>query len=121
MRQLLKAWSKTVTVMVLNANISFLAIKKQLEHLWATEGAILVSDMSNRLFAVRFESKNDYLGAAYGGSCIIFNYYLAVLFWTLDFDVHQPLKRLLTWILLLKLQSHYFNDMVITRIVGYVG
>ncbi|CAN0918671.1 hypothetical protein LINGRAHAP2_LOCUS31003 [Linum grandiflorum] len=77
--------------------------------------------MSNCCYAVRFSSKEDYLKAAFGGPWKIFDYYIVVSIWTPDFNVNQPIRKILTWIQLLDLPLHYFNDLAVSRIAGYVG
>ncbi|CAH9125634.1 unnamed protein product [Cuscuta epithymum] len=116
-----KPWSKALSVSVFEKTYYFLAIKRRLESLWAVTGAIQVTDMSNYCYVVQFESKTGYLKAAYGEPFKIFDYYITMSFWTSDFDVHLPLRRLLTWILLPDIHLHYFSEKAVTRIVAYVG
>ncbi|CAN0906295.1 hypothetical protein LINGRAHAP2_LOCUS24161 [Linum grandiflorum] len=104
-------------LLVFEHNFSFLAIKKRLESLWALNGIIQVADMSNWCYVVRFSSEQDYLKAAFGGPWKIFDYYIVVSIWSPNFNVNQPIRKIITWIHPL----HYFNDLAVSRIAGYVG
>ncbi|CAN1141727.1 hypothetical protein LINPERHAP2_LOCUS12662, partial [Linum perenne] len=41
--------------------------------------------------------------------------------WTPEFNEEEPLRKLLTWVHLLKLPIHFFNQLAVTRIGNYIG
>ncbi|CAN1141196.1 hypothetical protein LINPERPRIM_LOCUS25337, partial [Linum perenne] len=64
-------WSKTLVVKVLEKSFAFATIKCHLEYLWARQGCIQVSGVSNSFFLVRFSDPSNYKRAAFEGPCNI--------------------------------------------------
>ncbi|CAN1824773.1 hypothetical protein LINPERHAP1_LOCUS30896 [Linum perenne] len=62
-----RPWSKALVVKVLERSFSFGAVRRRLENLWARNGNIQVSDVSNSFFLVRFADPDDYRRAAFEG------------------------------------------------------
>ncbi|CAN1810686.1 hypothetical protein LINPERHAP1_LOCUS25982 [Linum perenne] len=62
-----KPWSKALVVRVLERSFAYPVLKRRLEALWAKDGHIQVSDLSNDYFLVRFSSAEDYQRAAFKG------------------------------------------------------
>ncbi|CAN1184327.1 hypothetical protein LINPERHAP2_LOCUS36911 [Linum perenne] len=62
-----KPWSKALVVKVLERSFVYPMLKRRLEFLWAREGHIQVSDLSNDFFLVRFSNDDDYNRAAFKG------------------------------------------------------
>ncbi|CAN1777430.1 hypothetical protein LINPERHAP1_LOCUS14053 [Linum perenne] len=62
-----KPWSKALVVRVLERSFAYPLLKCRLEFLWAKEGRIQVSDLSNAFFLVRFSNVDDYNRAAFKG------------------------------------------------------
>ncbi|CAN1189178.1 hypothetical protein LINPERHAP2_LOCUS39739 [Linum perenne] len=116
-----RSWSKALVVRVLESSFSFGAVKRRLEALWARQGNIQVSDISNTFYLVRFANPEDYKCAAFGGPWKIFDYYFSVARWTPDFNEEEPLKTILRWVRLPKLPIHFFNNLAVTRIGNYIG
>ncbi|CAN1164265.1 hypothetical protein LINPERHAP1_LOCUS29052 [Linum perenne] len=59
--------SKALVVKVLERSFSFGAVRRRLENLWARNGNIQVSDVSNSFFLVRFADPDDYRRVAFEG------------------------------------------------------
>ncbi|CAN1162573.1 hypothetical protein LINPERHAP2_LOCUS24578 [Linum perenne] len=112
-------------VRVLERSFSYPVIKRRLESLWARNGHIQVSDMSNAIFLVRFSDGGggggDYQRAAFGGPWKIFDYYITVARWTTSFNEKAPIQKILTWVRLPKLPIHYFNPTAVERIRNHIG
>ncbi|CAN1191316.1 hypothetical protein LINPERHAP2_LOCUS40986 [Linum perenne] len=68
-RSFYRPWSKALVVKVLERSFSFGAVRRRLESLWARNGQIQVSDVSNSFFLVRFADPEDYRRAAFEGPC----------------------------------------------------
>ncbi|CAN1147609.1 hypothetical protein LINPERHAP2_LOCUS15968 [Linum perenne] len=115
-----RPWSKALVVRVLEKTFSYGAVKRRLEALWANNGGIQVSDISNAFFLVRFADPEDYQRAAFGGPWKIFDYYISVARWTPEFNEEEPLKTILTWVRLPKLPVRFFNTVAVTRIGNYI-
>ncbi|CAN1120803.1 hypothetical protein LINPERHAP2_LOCUS416, partial [Linum perenne] len=110
-----KPWSKALVVKVLEKTFAFGTVKCKLESLWARKGPIIVSDVANAFFLVRFSDPDDYRRAAFEGPWKIFDYYFSVA------NEEEPIKSILTWVRLPKLPIHYFNRLVVTRIENCIG
>ncbi|CAN1317727.1 hypothetical protein LINPERPRIM_LOCUS30537 [Linum perenne] len=115
-----RPWSKALVVKVLEKYFSFGAVKRRLEAIWARNGYIQVSDISNSFFLVRFADPDDYHRAAFGGPWKIFYYYFSVARWTPEFNEEEPLKTILTWVRMPRLHIHFFNRLAVTRIGNYI-
>ncbi|CAN1830982.1 hypothetical protein LINPERHAP1_LOCUS33040 [Linum perenne] len=100
---------------------AFGTIKRRLESIWARSGSIIVSDVANDFFLVRFSDPDDYRRAAFEGPWKIFYFYFSVARWTPSFNEEEPIKSILTWVRLPKLPIHYFNRLAVTRIGNCIG
>ncbi|CAN1241695.1 hypothetical protein LINPERPRIM_LOCUS5067 [Linum perenne] len=100
---------------------AFGTIKRRLEMLWAKSGSILVSDVANAYFLVRFSNPDDYQRASFEGPWKIYDYYFSLARWTPSFNEEEPVKSILTWVRLPKLPIHYFNRLAVTRIGNVIG
>ncbi|CAN1164266.1 hypothetical protein LINPERHAP1_LOCUS29052 [Linum perenne] len=113
--------SKALVVKVLERSFSFGAVRRRLENLWARNGNIQVSDVSNSFFLVRFADPDDYRRVAFEGPWKIYDYYFSVARWTPSFNEEEPLKTILTWVRLPKLAIHFFNQVAVSRIGNCIG
>ncbi|CAN1191317.1 hypothetical protein LINPERHAP2_LOCUS40986 [Linum perenne] len=120
-RSFYRPWSKALVVKVLERSFSFGAVRRRLESLWARNGQIQVSDVSNSFFLVRFADPEDYRRAAFEGPWKIYDFYFSVTRWTPSFNEDEPLKTILTWVRLPKLPIHFFNHLAVSRIGNYIG
>ncbi|CAN1121654.1 hypothetical protein LINPERPRIM_LOCUS2293 [Linum perenne] len=116
-----KPWSKALVVKVLEKTFSFGTMKRQLESLWARAGSIQVSDVANDFFLVRFSNMEDYRRAAFEGPSKIFDYCIAVVRWSPNFNDDDPISSVFTWVRVPKLPIHYFNNVAVTRIGNCIG
>ncbi|CAN1193308.1 hypothetical protein LINPERHAP2_LOCUS41978 [Linum perenne] len=116
-----KPWSKALVVKVPKKSFSYQRIKRRLEYLWAKAGRILVSDMENAFFLVRFLSDDDYQRVAFGAPWKIYDYYISVSQWSPSFSKDEPIKKILTWVRLPRLPIQYFNQVAVNRIGNYIG
>ncbi|CAN1132894.1 hypothetical protein LINPERHAP2_LOCUS7322, partial [Linum perenne] len=116
-----KPWSKALVVRVLERSFAYPLLKCRLEFLWAKEGRIQVSDLSNAFFLVRFSNVDDYNRAAFKGPWKMFEYYITVARWTPGFNEEEPIRHILTWVRLPKLPIHFFNQTAVTRIGNHIG
>ncbi|CAN1802081.1 hypothetical protein LINPERHAP1_LOCUS23229 [Linum perenne] len=115
------AWSKALVVKVLEKFFTFPVIKRCLEALWARAGRIQVSDLANNFFLVKFSDDTNYQSALFGGPWKIFDYYITVARWSLDFNDEEPIRKILTWVRLPKLPTRFFNHLVVERIGNHIG
>ncbi|CAN0880763.1 hypothetical protein LINGRAHAP2_LOCUS13836 [Linum grandiflorum] len=59
--------------------------------------------------------------AAFYGPWKIYDYYITVARWSLEFDETAPIRKVLTWVRLPKLPIHYFNNVPVSGIGNYIG
>ncbi|CAN1799799.1 hypothetical protein LINPERHAP1_LOCUS22257, partial [Linum perenne] len=102
-------------------DVCFGTIKRRLESLWARAGSIIVSDVANAFFLVRFSDPDDYRRAAFEGPLKIFDYYFSVARWAPSFNEEEPIRSILTWVRLPRLPIQYFNRLAVTRIGNCIG
>ncbi|XP_061362514.1 uncharacterized protein LOC133306243 [Gastrolobium bilobum] len=74
-------------------------MKTKLGNLWAKSGSIVVADLGNDFFSVKFSSLEDLNLALTGGPWILMGHYLAIRKWESFFNPHKAnIHRVAAWI-----------------------
>ncbi|CAN1174439.1 Ubiquitin C-terminal hydrolase 12 [Linum perenne] len=117
-----RPWKKALIAKVLGHNFPFTDIRSRLNSLWAKQGRIQVSNISNSFFAVRFTSQADYDCALTKGLWTLNDYYITVRRWQPFFNPNlQNVWKTLTWVRLPDLPLELFNEEAVLRIGNLMG
>ncbi|CAN1747834.1 Ubiquitin C-terminal hydrolase 12 [Linum perenne] len=122
LREFQRPWKKALIVKVLGHRFPLTDIRSRLNSLWAKQGRIQVSDISNSFFAVRFTSQADYDCVLVKGPWMMHHYYLTVQRWQPFFNPNlENVWKTLTWVRLPDLPLEFFNEEAVLRIGNLVG
>lgn len=75
---LARLWKKTLIMKLLIKRVGYMVLKKKIEMVWTRTGSILIIDVGNNFYFVKFHAKDDYEYAFTGGPWLIFDHYLAL-------------------------------------------
>lgn len=84
-QRLQKPWKHGVIVKLLGRKIRFKALETRLRQMWVKRGVLNLIDLGNEYFLVVFSCKEDQTFALMEGPWLIYDHYLTVREWTLDF------------------------------------
>ncbi|CAN0840031.1 hypothetical protein LINGRAHAP2_LOCUS2722 [Linum grandiflorum] len=73
-----RAWWSALMVKGLGCKVPYLSLASRLNYLWARNGPLLISDLRNDCFLVRFRCREDYDLAISGGPWMLGDTYLTV-------------------------------------------
>ncbi|KAI9117109.1 hypothetical protein K1719_012108 [Acacia pycnantha] len=85
-KRLCKAWNQAVIVKLLGRNIGYKILLSILQKLWAKKGVLSLINVGNGFFVVKLSNKEDYCNALTGGPWMLFDHYLTVRPWELQFQ-----------------------------------
>ncbi|KAL8161345.1 hypothetical protein V2J09_012834 [Rumex salicifolius] len=86
MEALAAPWKCSVIIKFLGRMISFPVFEQRLKQLWCPSGGMVISDLLNNFFLVRFELDSDPQGALTGGPWTMFGHYMMVKQWSIEFN-----------------------------------
>ncbi|XP_061340577.1 uncharacterized protein LOC133287044 [Gastrolobium bilobum] len=97
-------------------------MKKWLENMWAREGQLMITDVENGFYLVRFSEKKDLDHALTAGPWVILDHYLVIRAWEPDFQPFQAaINRVMAWVKLHQLSIEYVNTEVVKSIGNWIG
>lgn len=79
-------WRCSVVVKLLGRMISLTAFERRLRQLWNPSGEMVVLDLPNDYFLVRFENESDLQGALTRGPWMMYGHYMLVKQWDPSFN-----------------------------------
>ena len=86
-------------IKLLGRRIGFKALESKLYQLWARDGIFEIIDLTHDYYMVKFSSYEDYEFAITGGPWLIYDHYLTVRPWSLDFDPEDDeIQSLAVWV-----------------------
>ncbi|KAL8136630.1 LOW QUALITY PROTEIN: hypothetical protein V2J09_002631 [Rumex salicifolius] len=86
MEALAVLWKCFVIIKLMGRMFSFPTFEQKIKQLWSPSGGIVVSDLPNNFFLVRFGLEADIKGALSGGPWTIFGHYMMVKQWDPTFN-----------------------------------
>ena len=111
-----------VVIKLLGKTLGYRLLRSQLQHIWRPTGSFKLIDLEDNCFLVKFKELQDYELSLTKGPWVIFGHYLAVQPWSPDFDPqHFSIQRIMGWICLPRLPTHYYHKSVIRQIGSMFG
>ncbi|XP_028802579.1 uncharacterized protein LOC114757662 [Neltuma alba] len=115
-------WQNTLIVKLLGRMINPDYFENKLKQLWAKQGDIDSIDVGSGFFAVKFSNASDYELALTGGLWLLFDHYIAVQPWKLDFDPdEEQVSKIAAWIRIPKLALDYYDRGILHVLGNQVG
>ena len=84
-----RPWRKSLLIKLLGWKIGFKALEMKLFQLWAKDGSLDIIDLTIKFYLIKFSTLFDYEYALTSGPWILYDYYLTIRKWELDFDLED--------------------------------
>lgn len=84
-QELCYPWQDALDVKLLGKKVGYNVMKDRLKKLWKQSGGLDIMDVDNGYYMVKFDLAQDQELAMTGGPWMIFDHYLVVTTWNLDF------------------------------------
>ncbi|XP_061362323.1 uncharacterized protein LOC133306059 [Gastrolobium bilobum] len=98
-QRLRRPWRNVIIIKLLGKRTGVKYMKSKLESLWAKSGPIVVADLGNDFFSVKFSSVEDLNLALTGGPWVLMGHYLAIRKWEPFFNPHKAnIHRVAAWV-----------------------
>ncbi|KAL8139903.1 hypothetical protein V2J09_005924 [Rumex salicifolius] len=95
---------------------------KKLKELWKPVGKMMLMDLPNSYYVVRFETERDYNHAFSGGPWTMFGHYLILKHWSPSFNSEtDSITTSLALVRVTNLPFVYYEEGVLMRIASGIG
>lgn len=113
-----KEMSTSIILKILGRNIGISTLQNKLYGIWRPSKPFQLMNIENGYFLAKFQNSIDYDKVLSQGPWIIFDYYLNVQPWSIDFNSNLPYPNLIqTWIRFPRLPSHLLCVLSVVVIV----
>lgn len=110
-QELCNPWQDALVVKLLGKNIGYNIMKDRLKRIWHLSGGFDIMDIDNSFFMVKFDLPEDREKVISGGPWMIFDHYLAVANWNMDFVAPTAkIYRTMVWIRFPGLNLVYYDE-----------
>ncbi|XP_061368319.1 uncharacterized protein LOC133311308 [Gastrolobium bilobum] len=117
-----RPWHQAIYVKLLGKRLSLAFMEKSLENMWAREGQLMITDVENGFYLVRFSEKKDLDHALTAGPWVILDHYLVIRAWEPDFQPFQAaVNRVMAWVRLPQFPIEYVNTKLVKSIGNWIG
>ncbi|KAL8160788.1 hypothetical protein V2J09_012277 [Rumex salicifolius] len=116
LQALADVWKSSVIVKPLGQFVPFYIMERKLKELWRPVGKMLLMDLPNGYYVVRFETEQDHSNALTGGPWLLFGHYLILKSWSLSFNPEQDVITLSpVWVRINNLPFLFYEGGVLMR------
>ncbi|KAL4366343.1 hypothetical protein GQ457_05G016040 [Hibiscus cannabinus] len=114
--------SKLVIVRLLGRSIGYSALLNRIKSLWNLCGEVVMIDLDNGYYLIRFAFEEDVEKVLMEGPWLIYGNYLTVQPWSRDFltDKNHP-DKIVVWVRLPGLPYRYYTKSMFRCIAGVIG
>ena len=106
---------------LLGKSVGFLTMKGRLNSLWKPVGGFHLLDLGYGFFLVKFDMRDDRLKALERGTWMLFDHYLSIRWWSLDFvSSSATIDSTLVWICFPSLNVGYYDEDVLMYMASVV-
>ncbi|RYR75978.1 uncharacterized protein LOC127740631 [Arachis duranensis] len=113
-----KPWKQALIIKLLGRRISYRVLKRKLDTMWAKIGGMVLIDLGNEYFVARLYNEDDYWHVIKGMSWLLFDHYLTIRQWTLDFyPFGVAINKIATWVCLPDIPIKYYDK----QFLGTIG
>lgn len=111
-----------VVVKLLGRMIGIKSLESRLKDMWERKGELSVTDVPNDYYIVLFDSKDDYVYALEGGPWMIYDHYLMVRTWSIEFNPWtDSVEKVMVWVRFPDLPLHYYDEYVLKALGNRIG
>ncbi|XP_061355099.1 uncharacterized protein LOC133299632 [Gastrolobium bilobum] len=115
-------WRNALIVKLLGKKVGVMYMKIKLESLWAKSGSIVVADLGNDFFSVKFANLEDLSIALTGGPWVLMGHYLAIRKWEPGFNPHKAnIHRVAAWIRLPGIPQEFCEYPFLNHLGNIIG
>lgn len=115
-------FKKAVVVKLLGRMIGIKALESRLKDMWGRKGELSVTDVPNDYYIVLFDSKDDYEFAIEGGPWMIYDHYLMVRTWNIEFNPWtDSVENVMVWVRFPDLPLQYYDEFVLRALGNRIG
>jgi hypothetical protein len=117
-----RPWKRGVIVKLLGRRIGYKALETRLKQMWVKKGIIHIIDLGNDYYLVTFSHELDHGTALMNGPWFIYDHYLTVKEWSLDFHPQSDtIKNVAVWVRISGLPIEYYDSRVLKSIGNKIG
>ena len=115
-------WKEALIVKLLRKEAGFITLRDRLKKLWKPRGGFDMMDLGYGFFFIKFDLEEDRLKVKEGGPWMVFDHYLSIRPWTLDFLVSsRRIDTTMVWIRIPSLNVGYYDEDVLISMASMVG
>ncbi|KAK5774661.1 hypothetical protein PVK06_042517 [Gossypium arboreum] len=117
-----KEMSTLIILKILGRNIGISTLQNKLYGIWRPSKPFQLMNIENGYFLAKFQNSIDYDKVLSQGPWVIFDYYLTVQPWSIDFNsnLHYP-NLIQTWIRFPRPPSHLYKRQILMEIGSLIG
>ncbi|XP_057444818.1 uncharacterized protein LOC130737063 [Lotus japonicus] len=117
-----KPWEDCLVVKLLGKNIGYNALCEKLRVMWKLTGGYEIRDVHHGYFLVKFDQPEDKARAILRALWLIYDHYLAVKPWTLDFvEANSKISTTMVWIRIPYICFQFYDKNILLTLASAVG
>lgn len=117
-----RLWRRSLIIKLLGKTVGYNLLLRRLEAMWRPENPMELIDLDQDYYLARFEAQRDYDFARFEGPWMIFDHYLIVQEWMLNFNPRSnKTEKILAWVRFPALPIEYFDEDILLRVGNSIG
>lgn len=121
-KELSNPWNEALIIKRLGKNIGYRMMQSKLKSVWKLTGDFELMDVDNGFYMVKFDQEADCDKVISEGPWMIFDHYLAVATWRLDFvSTSTKIERTLVWIRFPGMNLVFYDESLLLAMASAVG
>ncbi|KAI9119592.1 hypothetical protein K1719_009468 [Acacia pycnantha] len=118
---LVRGMERTVIIKLLGRSITYHVLLTKIQAMWHMKGSFHLIDMEGGFYMVTFDLAEDYTQVLTGGPWTIFEAYLTVQLWSVDFEPYAPISKVVAWLRIPGLSFRYYHKSTLRAIGTLLG
>ncbi|KAL6527507.1 hypothetical protein OROGR_016597 [Orobanche gracilis] len=115
-------WRDALIISLIGKRLGYRIMREKLKFVWKLSGDFDMMDLDNGFFMVKFDREADREKVIEGGPWMVFDHYVAISNWSLDFDsTTASVKKAMVWIRLSGLNMFYYDKTFLLPIASAIG
>ncbi|KAL4340432.1 hypothetical protein GQ457_08G019370 [Hibiscus cannabinus] len=117
-----KKLANSVVIRLLGRSIGYRALLNRIQSMWNPSGDMILIDLDNDYYLVRFALVEDFNKVLIDGPWMIYGTYLTVQPWSRSFSITEThLSQIMVWVRLPKLPYRYYTKSLFCHIAFTIG
>ncbi|KAI9104196.1 hypothetical protein K1719_023032 [Acacia pycnantha] len=112
---------RTLIIKLLGRSITYHDLLMKTRGLWKAKGSYQLIDIAGGFYMAKFDLEEDYTHALTGGPWVVFGAYLTVQPWSMDFDAHSSISKVVAWVRIPGLSFRYYHKSTLRAIGSLLG